>query len=209
MAHIQIHLDYLRDPIFGSNPIIAPGYIPAALEHLKQHLTLWYLQQMDAYATKALGRPFDILKQEAILREAQQLLAASAQHVHQDTPQAFGKVGPVIQQALGMLKQMQGNAPMDPATQAFVQTSMAETQRRAAKDQQEAQFNAAKLSQDGQLKQQDLQLRLVENTEDNLTAERIKSAELTRDAARLKHEQIQTVVDAQNQAQSTLGGLNG
>jgi len=48
----------------------------------------------------------------------------------------------------------------------------------------------------------------VKNTENNLTAERIKSAELSRDAAQLQHEQFRTVLDAQNQAQSNLGDIN-
>jgi hypothetical protein len=51
-----------------------------------------------------------------------------------------------------------------------------------------------------------MQTDVIKNTEDNLTLERIKSAELTRDAAQLQHEQLQTVLDAQNQIQSTLGG---
>ena len=49
---------------------------------------------------------------------------------------------------------------------------------------------------------------LVKNTEDNLTEERVKSAELTNDAARLQHEQVQTAIDAQNAIQSNLGGQN-
>ena len=43
LSHIQVHLDYLQDPMYGANPIMAPVFIPLCLEHLKQHLTLWYL----------------------------------------------------------------------------------------------------------------------------------------------------------------------
>jgi hypothetical protein len=51
----------------------------------------------------------------------------------------------------------------------------------------------------------ELQARVLMNTEDNLTEERIKAAELTRDAAALQQEQIQTAIEAQNRIQSNLG----
>jgi hypothetical protein len=51
----------------------------------------------------------------------------------------------------------------------------------------------------------DLQARVVMNTENNLTKERIKSAEISHDAARLQNEQVQTAIEAQNQLQSQIG----
>jgi hypothetical protein len=209
LAHIQVHLDYMRDPVYGANPIIAPMFTPQCLEHLKQHLVLWYLNHVEQYAAAALSRPFNILKEQVLPAEADQLLAAVAQHVHQDTGQTFGGVTPVIAQALQMLKQMQGQGPIDPATQALVQTSMAETQRRATKDQGELQLAAAKMQQADQHFMIGKQTELIKNTEDNLVQERIKSAELTRDAASLQTEQFKTAIDAQNAIQSTLGVQNG
>lgn len=208
LAHIQVHLDYLRDPVYGSNPIIAPAFAPQCLEHLKQHLTLWYLSQVENYASSALNRPFNVLKEEVLPAEADQMLGAIAQHVHQDTAETFGGVTPVIMQALQMLKQMQSAPPPDAATQAFVQTSMAETQRRAAKDQGELQLKAAEMQQDNQHFMVGKQIEMAKNTENNLVQERIKSAELTRDAASLQHEQFKTAIDAQNAIQATLGAQN-
>ncbi len=209
LAHIQVHLDYMRDPVYGANPIIAPMFTPQCLEHLKQHLVLWYLNHVEQYASASLSRPFNVLKEQVLPAEADQLLAAVAQHVHQDTQQTFGGVTPVIAQALQMLKQMQGQPPLDPATQAFVQTSMAETQRRATKDQGELQLEVAKMKQSDQHFMVNKQTELIKNTEDNLVQERIKSAELTRDAASLQTEQFKTAIDAQNAIQSTLGVQNG
>ena len=208
LAHIQVHLDYLRDPVYGSNPVIAPSFIPQCLEHLKQHLTLWYLNQVESYAATALNRPFNVLKEQTLPAQADQMLAAIAQHVHQDTQQTFSGVPPVIQQAIQMLQQMRGQQPMDPATQAFVQTSMAETQRRATKDQGELQLKAAEMQQDNQHFMVGKQIEMAKNTENNLVEERIKSAELTRDAASLQHEQFKTAIDAQNAIQATLGAQN-
>ena len=51
LAHIQVHLTFGLDPMLGSNNLIAPKFIPQALEHIKQHMMLWYTSQMNAYVT--------------------------------------------------------------------------------------------------------------------------------------------------------------
>jgi hypothetical protein len=205
LAHFQVHLDYLKDPLYGSNPIMAPTFLPAVLEHLKQHLTLWYLNQMDGYTSAALDRPFNITKIEPVIREAQKLLAAAGQHVHQDSAEQLSELGPVIQQALEMVQKMKAQQPLDPSIQALVQTQMAETQRKTAKDQADAQLKQQDMVVIGEEKAAELQARVLMNTEDNLTEERIKAAELTRDAAALQQEQIKTAIEAQNRIQSNLG----
>jgi len=205
LAHIQVHLDYLQDPMYGANPIMAPVFIPQCLEHIKQHLTLWYLNQFDSYASVALNRPFNVLKEQQLPHEADKLLAAVAQHVHQDTGDSFQQVGPILQKAMDAMKQLQGQPPMDPATQAFIQTSMAETQRRAAKDQSDLQLGVAKLQQQDSMNAMKINADMVKNTENNLTQERLKSAELTRDAASLQYEQLKTAINAQNELQQSIG----
>ena len=207
IAHILAHLGYGLDPLLGANPVIAPVFIPQCLEHVKQHLNLWYLNQVDTYASTALKRPIDLMKVQPIPAEAQKLIAASTQHVHQDSQEQFGGVMQVIMQMLQKLQQMKQSQPVqDPAIQALIQTQMAETQRKAQKDQADAQLDAQALQAKTAYEMQKLQNEVVQNTEDNLTQERIKAAEVTRDAAQLQHEQLQTVLEAQNQAQANIGG---
>lgn len=179
LAHLQTHLAYATDPLYGSNPIMAPVFIPAVLEHIKQHLTLWYLNQADTYTTVALGRPFNILKVEPVIREAQQLLAAATQHVHKDSGEMLDNVGNVIGQMLQMVQQMRGaQQPQDPAVQALVQTQMAETQRKAAKDQADAQIKVQEMAAEDK------------RADDRLVAEQqIKAAELTHDVNTMTLEQ--------------------
>lgn len=209
LAHIQVHLDYFNDPLYGSSPIMAPTFIPGVIEHLKQHLTLWYLNHMDTYTSTALNRPFNVLKVEPIMREAQQLLAAAGQHVHQDSQQQFSQVQPIIQKMLQLIQQARQNQqPQDPGVQALVQTAMAETQRKTAADQADAQLKAQKQMDEKEMKGKQLEMDFIMNTEDNLSEERIKSAELSHDAARLQHEQVQTAIEAQNLLQSQLGAPN-
>ena len=205
IAHLMVHCAYAIDPTYGASPLIAKTFTPAFLEHVKQHLTLWYLNQVDGYASAALDRPFNVLKEQRLPHEADKFMAVIAQLVHKDTATTFEKIQQVVQGAMQVMQQLQPQPPMDPATQAFVQTSMAETQRRAVKDQADVQLNMAKLQQKAEFDQSKLQADIIMNTEDNLVNERIKTAELTRDAAELQNEQVRTALDAQRAVQTSLG----
>lgn len=195
LAHLQVHLDYAQDPLYGASPIMAPMFIPPMLEHMKQHLTLWYLNAMDKYASDSLGEPFDILKVQPVIREAQMLLATSAQQVHQDTQQQFAGVVPVMQQMIQTMQQLrQTQVPTDPSVQALVQTQMAETQRKTQADQARLQLDGAKLAADVRAKQ-----------EKNVADQQIKAAELTHDINLLtleqQHEAQRQQLAAQQQQQ--------
>ena len=210
VAHLLSHISYAKDPVYGSNPIVAPVFAPAVLEHIKQHLTMWYLNQVDGYASAALGKPFNALKVEPIVTEAQKLIAAVGQHVHQDAAQKLApEVMPAIQQMMQLVQQFQPKPPLDPNVQAQVQalqqTAMAETQRKAAYDQANIQLKQQDMQIINQEKQAALQAELVKNTENILSDERIKSAELSRDAAELEHEQLKTVLEAHSNIQHNLG----
>ena len=169
LAHILGHLNYAADPIYGSNPIIAPTFIPGCLEHLKQHLTLWYLQQAEGYATASLGKQFDVMKSQQLSNEAQKLLAAVMQHVHMDAQETLSpEVIPAIQGMIQIMQQSKPPVPPDPASQALLQASMAETQRKSAYDKADLQLKGQKLNQDSKDKQDSL-----------VTQEQIEAAKLT------------------------------
>ena len=78
----------------------------------------------------------------------------------------------------------------------ILQTSMAETQRRAAKDQMDAQLKTEELRQKALAENRDQQIKIALNAADNLTDERIKTAEITRDTVALQQEQQQAAVTA-------------
>ena len=195
LAHIQTHLAFALDPMLGSNPLIAPKYIPQALEHIKQHMMLWYTNQMTEYAVG--GTDVNLRKYEDAkdVKDIDQTVAAASEHVKMDSQQVFAKVAPALQQLGQMMQQFAQPKPMplDADAQAILQASLAETQRRAARDQA-----------DIQLKEQDQQVRIAMNTENNLTKERMKEADLTVDEARLRREQQETAVSLQDVAQRNL-----
>ncbi len=206
LAHLQVHLDYLTSPVLGSSMLSAGTFIPTMLNHIKEHIALWYATHVFEVASSAAGRDiseFQKVKDPDVKKSFDQMLAAASQRVVPDAQQAFAAIPQIVQQAVGMLQQMQGmNAPVDPAAQAM----MAETQRKAAADQAsiqvkqaELQLAAAKLQREEaqvQQRQQDnirrdlikqdrldkrqaaeLNVKLVTNREDNTTAKEIAAME--------------------------------
>jgi hypothetical protein len=193
LAHILGHLNYAADPIYGSNPVIAPTFIPGCLEHLKQHLTMWYLQQADGYASTALGKPFDIMKTKPMVGDAQKLLAGVVQHVHKDAQETLApEVLPAINAMLQILQKAQGQQPMDPASQALLQSAMAETQRKAAYDQADLQLRGQKIQADSADKQMALTAQ-----------EQIEAAKIKKDIGQLTiQQQYEARLAQQEHAQS-------
>jgi hypothetical protein len=206
LAHIQTHLDFALNPVLGSNPIIAPQMLPKALDHLKQHITLWYLQQMNEYVDKSLGKRMGQYNNSPMVHELDKLYALASQHTNLDVQQAFAKVGPAIQQLQQALQQFKPQPDMTGDDIVMLKTSMAETQRRQAKDQADIQLEQQRIQNEQLYRNRQQQIDIALDANDNLTDERIKTAELTRDSEALRHEQQKTALTALQGAQQNLGG---
>ena len=199
LAHIQSHLNFSLDPTLGSNPIIAMNCLPQEMEHIKQHMVLWYKDQMTQYAAGETGINLQKYDEKDMTKPIDQTIAVASEHVKMDTQQVFEKVMPALQQLGQLIAQMtqqrqQQATQMDPDSQAVLQASMAETQRRQMRDQA-----------DIQLQTQKLQTEVAMNTENNLTKERMKAADLTVEGANLQKEQQETALSLQEAAQRNLG----
>jgi hypothetical protein len=206
LGHIQAHLDYAKNPVFGQNPMIAPTFLPKAMEHIKQHIALWYLNRMEGYIHRSIGEKPDNYELLDDPKSLDKLYGAASQHVDMDSQQTLSGILPVIQQMTQAIQQFKPKPDLTPDGQVLLQTSMAETQRRQARDQaelnlkgqemaQKLQIDMLELQQKQQMEMEDLQLRLAIAKGDQETKERIETARLTRDAARLKLDQDKTVVD--------------
>jgi hypothetical protein len=161
ISHIKIHLAYAQDPNYGGSPLIGPAFAPQALEHIKQHLTLHYLQSMRSYVAQAAGGEDTMkLHEEKPLRlEDQQALALAAQMVSEDAQEVFAQAQPQIQQLAQKVQQAQQAQReqamnSDPTAQVIMKTQMAETERKA----KEAE---AKMQMEGQKQQQEYQLKVA------------------------------------------------
>jgi len=204
LGHIQTHLDFAKSPIFGSNPMIAPTYLPKAIEHIKQHIVLWYLNRMNGYVQKAAGDKLPEYELHNDPKIIDRMFGAASQHVEMDAEQTLQGILPVVQQLMQSLQQFKQQPQLPPEAKVLLDTSMAETQRRQARDQAEMQLKdkelAAKIQMDMQELQQrqqremeEMELKLAIAKGDNEMKERIESARLTRDAAKLNFEQVKAV----------------
>jgi chaperonin GroES len=185
IAHIQDHLQFALNPFLGQSPFADPNYLNNLIEHLKQHMTLWYLNRSNGYVEDSVGKPVDDYDDPALTSTIDKVYTTVGAHVMLDTQQVFGQ----FQQALAQLVQMaqqRKNAPqvLPPDAQVVKDTNMAETQRKTAKDQADI-----KLAQDR------LQKDMQEHIDDNQTKIAIENAKLT-------HQTIQQMAPAQLPAAS-------
>jgi hypothetical protein len=217
IAHIKIHLAYAQDPNYGGSPLIGPTFAPHALEHIKQHLTLHYLQSMRAYVAQAAGGE-DTLKlheEKPLTLEDQQALALAAQMVSEDAQVAFQNEQPIIQQLAQKVQQakqqaIQQAAEADPAAQVIMKTQMAETQRKTQEFQAKMQADMQKTQQEYQLKVAELEQQVQElvakyQTQTNIDAQKnatdIALANINNAAKeRIAYIQTQGQISAQQQA---------
>jgi hypothetical protein len=206
LAHIQTHLTFALDPMLGSNRLIAPKYIPQVLEHIKQHMMLWYTQQVQGYVLAAGDVKLGKYEESKIAKEIDRAIAVASDHVSLDSKDVFSGVMPALEQLGQLMQQFKPQPPpMEGEAQAVLQASMAETQRRAAQDQASNQLKAAEMQAKSAREDKDLQARIAMNAENNLTTERIKTAELTVDEVRLRKEQEETAIKLNQQTQRNLG----
>jgi hypothetical protein len=139
LAHLQAHLDFAKSPVLGMNPLIAPKFLPGILNHIKEHVALWYVVTMYNHGSDAVGIPLDEiqrLKDKDAHAKLDQTLAAFSPDLVQMAEQTFAGMMPVIQQLMQAAQQM---APPMPTPVDPGQAAMAEVERKKAADQTKAQ----------------------------------------------------------------------
>jgi len=205
LAHLQVHLDYAQNPIYGSNPLIAPAFTINALEHIKQHLVLWYGAHMKGYVEKAMGEPITGYDMPEITSQVDRLFGLASQHVNLDSQKVFERITPVLQQMAQLAAQYKPEPPMEAGDMALMKASMAETQRRAKRDEADIQLKAAKDKADNIIRTRDQQIEVALNAADNLTKERMQTQQ---DDVNFRGEQEKAATAALQSANKSLGGSN-
>ena len=175
IAHFQDHLQFALNPFLGQSPFADPNYLNNLIEHLKQHMTLWYLNRSNGYVEKSMGHPVDNYEDPRLTPTIDKVYTTVGAHVMLDTNEVFGQFQQALQQIMQMAQQRkQQGQPLPPDAQVVKDTSMAETQRKAQADQADQQFNQAKLQADMQKHQMDNQTKIaIENAK--LTHETIQN----------------------------------
>jgi hypothetical protein len=182
IAHIQDHLQFAMNPYLGQSPFADPNYLNNLIEHIKQHMTLWYLNRSNGYVQEATGKPIDNYDNPNFTPEIDKLYTVVGAHVMMDTGEVFGQFMPALEKLVQMAQQRQNTPPqLPPDAQVVKDTATAETQRKAQKDQQDAQIDQARIALDTHKAQLDAQTKIqIEN-------------------AKLTHKTIQDIASAQAQ----------
>ena len=171
IAHIQDHLQFGMNPFLGQSPFADPSYLNNLIEHIKQHMTLWYLNRSNGYVAQSRGgKPVDNYDDPILTGTIDQLYTAVGAHVALDTQEVFKQFAPAFQQLIQMAqqrKQAQRQA-LPPDAQVVHDTSMAETQRKAQDDKARLQLDDRKLQAD-----------MAKHLDDNKTKIAIENAKLT------------------------------
>ena len=175
IAHLKTHLSFMMSPMFGMSQLMAPTFLPAIVNHIKEHLVLWYATAVFQIGSQEAGSDLgDLIKKNKDSKSKQafdRMLAEASVMAVKDGSELFASLPPVIQQAQKMIEQLHPQMPMDPT-----QVAAQDVQRRAAADQQKAQndqqknqteqaklqIDQAKLQQDQQSDQQNMQLSAAE-----------------------------------------------
>jgi len=178
IAHIQDHLQFGLNPFLGQSPFADPSYLNHLIEHIKQHMTLWYLNRSNGYVAQTRGgKPVDNYDDPRLTATIDQLYATVGAHVNLDVQDTFQQFAPAFQQLIqqAQKRQQQAKQTLPPDAQVVHDTSMAETQRKTQKDQSDIQYDQAKLQADIQKHAMDNQTKIdIENSK--LTHETIQHA---------------------------------
>lgn len=165
VAHLKTHLAYMMSPALGMSQLIAPAYLPNMMNHLKEHIAMWYAASVFELGNEATGGDIgDMLKELKTpedKRAFDAMLAEASQTVAQSAGEVFAAIPGVIQQAQQVMQSFSPPPQPDPNTQAVMQQLQQQAQRdqmRAQIDSQKLQLSASESQQKAQLGQAKLQI---------------------------------------------------
>ena len=149
LAHLQVHLDYMQSPALGSFPLIAQQYLPMVMQHLVEHMSLYYVQYNLELLQASTGMDDDELGQMMRLRDPEvrkamdRNLALQSQEVVPAVDNVLSGLIPIVQQAQQMLQEMQPEPPAppaDPNAMAAIEQERESDQMRDAREREKTQL---------------------------------------------------------------------
>ena len=164
LAHLETHLGFAMSPVLGSNPLLAPKVIPAMLDHLSQHMSLWYLGRV--YAIVKLHLPGQLenymeISDDTVKAEIDKTISIASKQVDQEAIQQFQKIGimQAVQQMQQTMKQFQPPQPMDPSQAQLQKAQMDnDTRKQIAQGQQQTTVAVKDKDLQGRMQQANMQV---------------------------------------------------
>jgi hypothetical protein len=155
LAHIMIHMAFLKSPLFGSNPAITKTFLYPISVHLRDHLLNYYL--VEAHNSVDIAQKKELIPEEA--KDQAQLIVQVQQYIEQQLGGMAQELAAIDQAAQQFAPQPQ--TPPDSSMQVAqlgAQVQQMAIQQRAQTDQQRAQVDQQRLAMQAQSDQQKAQL---------------------------------------------------
>ena len=160
-SHIMIHVNFLRDPLLGKNPIMVPITMKV-LDHLKEHLAMFFatrmLQVIPQQQPMQQPMPYNPQVESSMAQISMQI-------VDQDTKMSDQIIG-IIAEATAFVKDNMDWLNPDPtvmATRMMTDAQKAETDRKLQVDALNHQREMQKLQSDQNNYHQEVMSRVLEN----------------------------------------------
>lgn len=192
IAHMKVHLAFLRSPMFGMNPLIQKNFIFPITMHLRDHLLNYYLTQAHDAVSKAYEQELigdDGEQQAAVILQVQQVIEQ--------------QLGPQFAQEMAQLDQMaeqfKPQPPMPPDNSMQIAQLNAQIQGQAL--QQRSQTDQARLAQQAQIEQQKLADKQQQRAEDMQKEQLRQMSEDQRTAAEIAARERMNTADNQTAMQ--------
>jgi hypothetical protein len=154
LAHLQVHLPFLKSPMFGSNPSIMSTFLYPMAMHLRDHLLNYYLVESH--------NAIDSAQQEQLIPEEAEQQVEIILKVQQFIEEQLGPFGQELAQINEMAQQFK---PENPAAQGdamkiaelSAQIKQGELQQRAERDNSQLQLETAKMQAANEMAQLKMQ----------------------------------------------------
>ena len=150
LAHMEVHLPFLKSPLFGSNPTITPVFLYPMALHLRDHLLNYYLAESHQAIDQAQRR--EIIGDDA---EQEVEIILRVQKFIEEQLGGFGQELAQINQAAQQFKPEMAS-PGDEAmkiAELSAQMKQSELQQKAEKDTAQLQLNNMKLETNSRIQE--------------------------------------------------------
>jgi len=149
LAHIQVHVDFWNNPFLGKqNPVLVQKLAPKFVQHLMEHILLWYVSHTVEIVSKEAGKDVGALlkyRDPETRAELDRTLAAASAGVLLDVNEKFAKLPPIIDEAWQIAQKIASSQmPQDPASAAAVQIAQMDNATKAKKIDTDAQIASMK-----------------------------------------------------------------
>lgn len=151
MAHMKVALSFATSPMFGANPVWGAKIVPILIQHVYEHLVLYYTQHM--YAASITGQVVGVPGADNPAIDAR--FAAVVHYSDAMMSDEVNKeIGQMLQKAVQLSQQyaQQAQGQLPPDIQVQREIGMAEIKRKTDYDKQDLQIKGEQAKADAGLK---------------------------------------------------------